>query len=341
MKTAADPFQRFAPRSFRIALAGGLLLPVLLTASIAQTSKNDLKLAPYPLKNTTGLPLPFSIIFSYWRDIPMLDASVNGNLLHERVALSTGLNAMTLSSDAYTRNKVQALNSRYAVSAMELTEEVPAAQIKLFQFGNFQVTEVPFAIHDTSIQLLQKNRADAPGVWLGSPFLLSFQTTFDFPNRTLTLEIAKAALPKDEKRIELPLILQNNRPFVRVQAGSAKSFLALLDTGSPGTLIPSDTAAKLKLKPETTVPTRKPDGTQTSIGLASLPVLKIGGLEELNVRVGFLNPAAPVSFNKTFAVLGMNVLRKYRVCISPEKKKVVFLPPKTREETPEGIPSLP
>lgn len=312
-----------------------LCLCVSVVGALAQGVKNDLLLTPYPLKLSTELTLPNTAAFSYWRDIPMLEASVNGNLVRERVALSTGLSALTVSKDAYTRNKIQALPSQHSVSAMEKTDNAPAALVKMLQFENVLFSDLPFTIHDTAIQLLQKDRADAPGVWLGAPLLMTCQITFDFPNRTLLLESRKAALPNEEKRVEVPLIFQNNRPYVKMQAGNGKTFLALVDTGSPGTLIPSDIATKLKLTPETTVPMKNPDGSQTSLGLATLSLLKIGALEERGVRVGFLNPGAPVSFNKNFAVLGMNVMRKYRICFNTEKKKAVFMPPKTREEQTE------
>ena len=46
-----------------------------------------------------------------------------------------------------------------------------------------------------------------------------------------------------------PLEIQNSRPYIKVSVPGSKPFLALLDTGSPGSLLPASAVEKLKLKP--------------------------------------------------------------------------------------------
>jgi hypothetical protein len=106
----------------------------------------------------------------------------------------------------------------------------------------------------------------------------------------------------------------------------AKPFLAMLDTGTPGILIPTSVGATLRTTGQKRVNVRHADGKIGQAIQAGIPKLRVGDAELRGVGALFIAPESPPEFNRNMAVLGMGFLRYFRVTLSYAKKRIALTP---------------
>ena len=313
----------------RCGAAAGLLLALLLRPAISreQTGNNALPLQKSPLALPPNTPLPITLPCFLWQNLPVVEGSINGkNSDTTRFVLDTGLNACMISRETYTALSLKATSNQVRFNLLDQTGEATEVQMQTLQLGPAQFSIVPAALFDAASQLSLHPHPDAPTGWLGTPLLSAFQVTFDLGKRLITFDSPKAAFPKGEDVLILPLTRRDNRLYVKISFPGAKSFQALIDTGAPTSVIPTSVAEKLKLKPLKTPEIRLAGGRKAHAAQIILPVLRVGEAEQKNFPVISIVPDNPKDFDRDFGLLGMDFLRHYQVTINFARLKMALAP---------------
>jgi predicted aspartyl protease len=275
--------------------------------------------------------LPITLPITYWNSIPVI-SGIMASGQPERWAVQTGLNAVCVSKETYSRLQLPATNKAVRVNVLDTALDSTEVTITSLKLGFVTLKDINAALLDVFGILSSRPHPDAPAGWLGTPFLSAFQASFDFPKRGLILESAQANVPKDKGTITVPLSMRDGRPFVQVKAADGKPFWALVDTGTLVSLIPTDAALKAKARPLQVLSVSR-GSKQANAALTTLSKLGVGKIERADVRAVFLAADAPQEFDKNFAVLGMDFLQYYKVTFNFAKQKIAFTPPSS--ETPE------
>ncbi len=279
-----------------------------------------------PMALPKNVSLPVVLPYREWKGLIALDGIIAGRAGVERFALATGLNANTVTPATYARLQLQALPSQVRFDALDVSREATEVRVQNLQFGALHLDAFPAALVDVFGALSRENRPDAPTGWLGAPFLAAFQVTFDFGSHTVLLESAQAKLPADPSAIVVPITLRDGRPYTQVSVGTAKSFNALVDTGSLGTLIPGAVAERLKIKPLQILAIARGPGKEGKAAIAIAPTLRVGKAERRAARVVFYAPNAAGEYDSTLAVLGLDFLRRYKVTFNYARQKMALTP---------------
>ena len=317
---------RFRLRYAALLCTGAALLCPAVSREQNNVNPNPLQKSPVAFPLNTRLPVTLPC-FS-WQNLLVIETSVNGksDLTATRFVLDTGLNACTVNKETYSGLTLKATTQQVRFDLLDQTSEATEVQIQTFQIGSVLLSAMPAALTDTAALLSLHPHPDAPGGWLGTPLLSAFQVTFDFSKRVVTLDSPKAALPKGEDMVILPLTRKDGRYYVRITLSGAKSYAALVDTGAPTTIIPTRVAEKLHLKPLKTPEIRLAGGRKAHAAQFVLPVLRLGDTEQKNFPVVSIVPDSPKDFNPEFGVLGLDFLRHYQVTINFARQKMVLIP---------------
>ena len=300
------------------------LTGVLGTAGLSLTAEafGQAIVAPFqkdPIAVPKDATLPIVLPITYWNSIPLVEGAVTGGN-SERFAAHTGLNAVCVPKETYTRLQLPATNKPIRVNVLDTALTATEVLIPTVKFGFVTFKEIKAALLDVFAVLSVRPHPDAPTGWLGTPFLSAFQATFDFPKRVLILESAQANLPKEKDTITLPLSVRDGRPFVQVSVAGGKPFAALVDTGTLVSLIPTEAALKAQARPLQILTVTK-SGKEARAALTTISKLAVGKMERSDVRVLFFAADAPMEFDKSFAVLGMDFLQHYKVTFNFAKQK--------------------
>jgi len=315
----------------RFRLCGALAAAAILSAlSPVGVGSQGAKLPQAPLqKSQIALPkditLPIMVPFSLWNGLAVVEGSVAGTS-GERFLLATGTNACTLSPAAWERTRLTAEPETVRVDLFDSALVATEAQTTSVQLNLLKLDKVRFAKLDACGAISRSNPPDAPQVWLGTPFFLAFQVTFDFSTRNILLNAPQAPLPKIPGTVVVPLTLRDGRLWVKASVPGAKPFTALVDTGTNGTLIPGELAAKLPGQPLRTFTLTLPNGKEAKAGLVTLPKLSVGRAEVENVRAVFLAADAPAEFDRSLAILGMDFLSHFKVTLNYARKQLALAP---------------
>jgi predicted aspartyl protease len=288
-----------------------------------------------PIALPKNAPLPVVLPFTFWNGLLLIDGVINSSTTPDRFVLNSGMNANAVTDELYTRHKLQASARQVRVAVLDRVTEGTEVQIQKLQIGTVILENVETTLVDVYRLLSSRTRADAPAAWLGTPFLFAFQVTLDFDSRVVVLNAPKTPLPSDTGTVVLPFTLKEGRIFVRVNAPGGGTFLAMVDTGAVGTLIPTSLAEKLKCQPQASVIVKRPNGVEGRVLRTVLPKLQIGKLEVPEVPALFVAPDAPKDFDRTVGVLGVDFLRHFKITLSYAQKKIAFTSPAPAE------PSLP
>ena len=292
--------------------------------------------APAAKPASSGLNgLPAVLNFTLWNN-SLMTANILMDGKPQRCVVDTGLSASTITPELAATLKLTALPSKITVGSLNESRAVPETELKSLKFNMLAVAGVHAGIVDASELYLGSAQPDAPGLWLGTPFLSAYQVTFDFTAHTILLERPDARLPKDKGAVVLPIEVRDGHVFTRVTIPKAGTFFALVDTGAMGTLIPSAIAAKLKGVPTKTFDIKRPGGKQVKACLVMLPKMQAGRLEQEQVPALYFAPDtsadAPADVDHTLAVLGHDFLRRYKVTLSFARNKMVLIPPPPKED---------
>src|SRR5207248_2228547 len=107
---------------------------------------------------------------------------------------------------------------------------------------------------------------------------------------SVTLQKATAHIPRPKQTSVAKLQFRDGRPYVQVTVPGAPPFWALIDTSSPGTMIPTAVAEKLKLPPKEVVPIAWRDGKPGKFGRVQVPKVSIGKADWKLATVAYITP---------------------------------------------------
>lgn len=300
-----------------------LLLPSLALAllSFPITQRTPGADGPTPVALPKTALLPVTLATEIWNGVPVVRGSLNGSA--ERFALCTGLNVSTILPTVYTRLSLPATGRRLRIEALDYTADAALAEIQTLQVGTFVANKAEVALFDVFGKLSQSLLQDTPAACLGYSVLGAFQVTFDLAGQTIRLDRPQATLPAGAEVI--PIRIRNGRIWVQMRVPGGRPFPALVDTGTIGTLIPRAVAEKLHLKPVRTLNITRSDGKAGRLGFALIPRMQIGRTEIKDARITFLASEVPES-EGGFAVIGTDLLRRFRVTINYARQKMAIAP---------------
>jgi|GEM_PF-1582505 len=299
--------------------------PNTTTPQNTTTPPNNTATPPKAPPKPALLPaLPFVSNFHFWKGLMMVDTISTGNTPAQFI-LATGLNVNAVMPEDVPRLQIEVKDTKVHVTALDNTADAKQGQIKTITFGLHKEENIPAAVVDMMSLLSNTTPIDPPTGWLGAPFLSSFMLTLDFRNHQVIFDKPEAPFPK-EVGVAVPIKVKEGRIYVKVTIPGAKSFDALVDTGAVGTFIPTEAATKLKLKATDFIPIVRHDGKPSKIGRALVAKFALGKLEMRGVQVAYYTKDATSVPNPDFAVIGMDLLRRYRVMISYKKQMMFFAP---------------
>jgi hypothetical protein len=283
-------------------------------------------------------PLPLSLNLGVWLGMPTVYLSINGKP-PERLGISSGLNADTLSPIAVNRLQIPEGKTKVRVNMLDHETEAPETTLNTLQFGLVKLENVPVAQVDLVSQLSRVPHPDAPAGWLGTPFLSAFQFTLDIAHRICILDKPLAKMPAGA--IVVPMTLRDGHIYVQMTLPKSKPFLAMVDTGTILTLIPATVGEKLKLTPVGTFKLGGAGGKEVPATLIEAPMVAVGKAECKAIRVVYLSADSSPSFGRETAVLGLDFLSRYKVVFNFAAKKVGFIPPPAPGTEPDPKPDAP
>ena len=316
----------------------GLFVLALCGIVRGQDATAPIQRGPFPLP--VGAAYPVVTPCFLWRGLPTLEGRINGR--PQRFILATGLNAVTVSDAVQAALQLPAAKRSYRVNALDNESEVPAVTLKTLDFGPLSFAGADACVMDVSSLLSPHNPPNTPQCWIGTPLLSTFQITLDIKKGEAVFDSPKAAAPKSDDAITLPLTTQNGRIYVRMTIPGAKPFAALVDTGAPTTIAPFAACEKLKLKPFRTQALRLSRGRKARAASILLPTLQLGTATLKNLPVVCIAGDAPTDFDPNFGLLGMDILGRYRVTINYARAKLTLTPntaaPETAGDSPPKSP---
>jgi hypothetical protein len=335
------------PARQAVALAAALALMAAIVPSASPTPEAGAALAALaaaaqtadaavlqksPISLPAGSPTA-DLAVQAWGVVPTVVVSVDASRV-ERAAIATGLNADVVSPDAAVRLKLAAVPGRVKVNAFDSTTTAAQALAQHLRASTLDLTNIPLAVADVPAMLSPHAHPDAPALWLGAPFLSAFQVTLDAGARSLTLRKTGAPLPRPRPETVARLTLRDNRPYVQVSIPNAKPFYALVDTAAPGTVIPTDVAEKLKLKPLRVETISRREGKPDKVAIVVLPKLSVGKSEWKLAQVVYLTSESSKEYDRNFAVIGMDFISRFRMTIDYSRSQLTLSPPEKPGRTP-------
>ncbi len=281
------------------------------------------------------LRYPLMLSFLSWRGLPTLVGRINDSDIPERMVIDTGLNACTVTSEALNRYTLPGHPGQIQVNAFDRVTAAPEVAMKSLTIGRYQFLNLPTAVLDIPSLISLERRPDAPAFWAGTSLLYAFHTEFNFTDHTLILYPPKTPFPKNDNTFIFPITIKDGRVWVKASIPGAKPFLALVDTGTLGTFIPKDVAAKLKLKSSSVVNISHIRGQDAKAALAVVPRLAVGKAEVKDVAVAYYSGQIPSEYDPTLAVLGLDFLSNFVVTIDFASSKMAFTRPASADSRSE------
>ncbi len=190
----------------------------------------------------------------------------------------------------------------------------------------FQVVanNVPCAVCDLYAGLSSKKTSEKPMIWLGYSLLGAAQITIDPLQHQLTFRKAGTPLPK--KASIIPFELKDGRIDVQVKFNGRKPVPALVDTTAVGTLLPTEEGRALKLPTVAVYNASHPNGKKGRVTVVDLKELSIGAAKVNQVPALFVSEGDADGLDTGPAVIGTDVLLRFRVTIDYSMKKMALEP---------------
>ncbi len=322
-----------------VALAGFLLFsPAIVFSRETGTDHKSDAVIQKPLPALTfpkTMALPAVMPLLYWNDLPVINEMVDGKKA-ERFVLATGINACAVTPDAAKQYEMTTVPGKARVALFDSFTAEEQVEIKSLQVGSIRIEKIPAASMDVSKALSLTPHPDAPIGWLGTPFLNAVRITLDFDNHSIAFDSTQSVLKLEPGAVVAPLTVKDGRMYVKAMIPGSKPFLALIDTGTVGTLLPAAVVAQLGLKPALQYTVARPNGKEAKAGLVFLPVISVGKADCRKTRALYLIPGSSTGFDPTLGVLGIDFLRRFRVTFDFSKKRMVLAPLASQDEANSG-----
>jgi hypothetical protein len=282
---------------------------------------------------------PLSIVpYQDWNGLIVIQA-ILGDGLPERAVLDTGLPISCVTPAYAARRALTSSGQSKDVPILNRTVRLPLAQPQNLRLTQMGLSGVSLGIFGVFENFSARTQEDGPGLWLGTSTLLPLCITIDPAARHLQLRPANS--PPPPKATRLPFALRDGRIWIDVQVNGKVKFEALVDTGAVSTLIPMKAARELALMPLYTADVTDSVGKQGKAAIVRLDELSLGGLKVKNVHAVHMEESAPEPGSHDLAVIGNDVLLRYRVTIDYGRRDISFeeLAQPKPMETPAGNPA--
>ncbi len=264
--------------------------------------------------------MPDLIPFSVENGLIIVKAVV-GDGLAESAIIDTGLPTCFIGPEYAAKRAMKPTGLRDA-QILDRSVRVVGVPVQSVRINRVVISTVAFNMFDLFKHLSATPPKDAPLVWIGSSALAALSLTIDPQLQRLMLRPAGAPLPPNSTVV--PFELKDGRIWIDVKVNGKKSFSALVDTGSVGTLLPASVAKALTLIPAATMPITHPDGKEGKVSAVELADLAIGGLKVTDVQAIYIEQGSKDGFDPEFGIIGNDVLLRYRITIDYAQKKIAF-----------------
>lgn len=303
------------------ALPGLIALALLSSAGFAASAARAAEAWPEECKLQLAASLPFTIEHGHVR----IEASVNDVPRHFIIDTGGLLSSVTEKVVRSQKLKTLQISDAYDIGG------VGGGRIKRYAIAD-TLTFAHLRANDVHLLVHADNRSDEDGV-IAPDYLRNFDLEFDFAGKTLNLfrphPCPDHVVFWPGSTVVLPMDV-TRQGHIRVRARlDGEEFEAMVDTGSPSTLIGTRTAAaKFQMEPsgEGGVTLHGGAGATTQATAHLFHTLQLGGITINNPPL--LVAADETAWRSDYAdiLLGLNELSKLHVYIAYREKKMYLSP---------------
>ncbi|MEP6755372.1 MAG: retropepsin-like aspartic protease [Chthonomonadales bacterium] len=268
---------------------------------------------------------PDTIPFSLWNGLIVIQA-LFGDGVSEQAVLHTGL-PICMVTPTLAAKKSMTSTGLIDVKLMDKSLRVAGIKPQMLRVDRFLLSNVAFGIMDVFDTLSNQTPLDAPTIWIGSSALDA--TSFMVDPRKMEVVFRPANAQPPPKCIRVPFTVREGRIYMEVTINGKQKFEAMLDTGAVATLIPTDTAKKLKLVPVTTALIEEKNGKKVSMCITRLEEVMLGKLHVKDIQAVYIAEPVKDGPDTDMAIIGNDLLLRYRFTIDYGRKEIDFeeLPP--------------
>lgn len=271
--------------------------------------------------------LPQAVPFELRNGLIVLKVAIGNGLLLDAV-LSTGLPLCVVSTSIAQKNSFYAEGMR-EIPVLHGVLRVPGTSPKELRIGGLRLSQVGCAVCDLWPHISAQTMPDLPEVWLGNSALAALRVSIDPVKKEILFDSPARPLPS--RAVVVPFELKDGRMWVEAKANGKVKFSAILDTSVRGTLLPATKARVMNLTTGETVRGRLPGGKEFTATLALVEELALGTLKVKNVPALYITESNDPRLNVEQAIIGNDVLLRYRVTIDYRQRKMAF------EELPSPV----
>ncbi|MGC8666531.1 MAG: retroviral-like aspartic protease family protein [Chthonomonadales bacterium] len=264
--------------------------------------------------------LPATIPFTFSDGLIIVKAAL-GDGTEQRAAVATALPLCIVQPELAQTQSLKVFGSRdvptlYGPLAVQ---DAGKQRLTLFQVV---ANDVPCGVCDLYAGLSSKKSVGKPMIWLGYSFWGAAQITIDPAQHQLTFRKAGTPLPK--KAFIIPFDLNDGRIEVQVKANGRKPIAALVDTTAVGTLLPAAEGRALRLPSVAVYTASHPNGKKGKVTAIDLKELSIGSAKVNQVPALFVSEGDADGLDVGPAIVGTDVLLRFRVTIDYSMKKMAL-----------------
>ncbi|HXG24667.1 MAG TPA: aspartyl protease family protein [Chthonomonadales bacterium] len=264
--------------------------------------------------------LPQTVPFELRNGLIVLKVALGSGLPLDAV-LSTGLPLCVVSTRVAQKNSFYAEGMR-EIPVLHGVLRVPGTSPKELRIGGLHLSRVGCAVCDLWPHVSAQTMPDLPEVWLGNSALGALHVTIDPVKKEILFDSPGRSLPS--RAVVVPFELKDGRMWVEAKANGKVKYSAILDTSVRGTLLPATKARVMNLTTGDTVRGKLPGGKEFTATHALVEELALGTLKVKNVPALYITESSDLRFNAEQAIIGNDVLLRYRVTIDYEQRKIAF-----------------
>jgi predicted aspartyl protease len=309
-------------RNLISAVALPMSLSLLAVPSLAQgpPGTNPNGAATTTAKISVASTLPNTFPFDIWNGLIVVRA-LFGDGQPESAVLDTGLPLCLVTPELAAKRSLPAEGVK-DFPFLDRSLRTSGMKPQLLRVDRVALTDVPFGIYNLFENMSAQTRTDVPAIWLGTSALAAFSITIDPRKQEITIRAAGSPPPPKSTRV--PFTMKDGRIWMEIKVNEKKKVDALLDTGTVSTLLPESVAKELKLTPITTVDVKDNNGKPGKVGLVRLANVELGKLKVKDVHALYIAEGDPKGFDKELAIIGNDLLLRYKVTIDYGRHEVDF-----------------
>lgn len=264
---------------------------------------------------------PDFIPFDVWEGLIVIQAYIGDGQSQDAI-IATGLPLCLASTEFASKRAITVPGPLRDINIMDRSVRMSNAKPQALRMDRVSLTNVPFGVFNLFEFLTSRTLTGAPSVWLGNSLLASFSITIDPLIQRILLR--PAGVPMPIGATVLPFEFKDGRIWVEAKVNGKKSFSALIDTGSVGTLLPASVVKALNLPAATTFAMTHPNGQEGKVAAVQLNEIALGPLKIPDVQALSIAESVKDGFDPELGIIGNDVLLRYRVTIDYGQRKLGF-----------------